>query len=110
MGRAHLFSAASGNEVGKFVRHIDAAPALLISRMAKKAVLVGTRSTASQTSSPKRKVRDDVEVIPTTRQTGSTTHARLNTQRKILLTLWTLWLTGREFDPKQFFRAQPIDV
>jgi transposase len=44
------------------------------------------------------------------RQTGSTTHARLNTQRKILLTLWTLWLTGREFDPKQFFRAQPIDV
>ena len=44
------------------------------------------------------------------RQTGSTTHARLNTQRKILLTLWTLWLTGREFDPKQFFRAQPVDV
>ncbi len=71
MGRAHLFSAASGNEVGKFVRHIDAAPALLISRMAKKAVLVGTRSTASQISSPKRKVRDDVEVIPTTRQKPS---------------------------------------
>jgi len=40
----------------------------------------------------------------------SSTHARLNTQRKILLTLWTLWLTGREFDPKQFFRSQPIDV
>ena len=44
------------------------------------------------------------------RRTGSTTHARLNTQRKILLTLWTLWLTGREFDPNQFFRSQPIDV
>src|ERR1039457_1479520 len=36
------------------------------------------------------------------RHTGSTTHARLNTQRKILLALWTLWLTGREFDPKEF--------
>src|SRR5271170_210260 len=44
------------------------------------------------------------------RHTGSTTHARLNTQRKILLTLWTLWLTGREFDPTQFSRSQPIDV
>jgi transposase len=44
------------------------------------------------------------------RHTGSTTHARLNTQRKILLTLWTLWLTGREFDPLKFSRAQPIDV
>ena len=44
------------------------------------------------------------------RQTGSTTHARLNTQRKILLTLWTLWLTGREFDPNQFSRSQPMDV
>jgi len=44
------------------------------------------------------------------RHTGSTTHARLNTQRKILLTLWTLWLTGREFDPDQFSRSQPIDV
>jgi transposase len=44
------------------------------------------------------------------RHTGSTTHARLNTQRKILLTLWTLWLTGREFDPKEFFRPQPIDA
>ena len=44
------------------------------------------------------------------RHTGSTTHARLNTQRKILLTLWTLWLTGREFDPDQFFRSQPLDA
>ncbi len=44
------------------------------------------------------------------RHTGSTTHARLNTQRKILLTLWTLWLTGREFEPNTFFRSQPIDA
>ena len=44
------------------------------------------------------------------RQTGSTTHARLNTQRKILLTLWTLWLNGKEFDPNLFSRSQPIDV
>lgn len=44
------------------------------------------------------------------RHTGSTTHARLNTQRKILLTLWTLWLTGREFDPLKFSRSQPNDV
>ena len=29
------------------------------------------RSTASQTSSPKRKVRDDVEVVPATRQKPS---------------------------------------
>jgi transposase len=40
----------------------------------------------------------------------SATHARLNTQRKILLAMWTLWLTGREFDPKQFSRYKPIDV
>jgi transposase len=39
------------------------------------------------------------------RRTGSSTHARLNTQRKILLTLWTLWLQGREFDPKEFSRT-----
>ena len=44
------------------------------------------------------------------RHTKSTTHARLNTQRKILLTLWTLWLTGREFEPEKFFRSEPIDV
>jgi transposase len=44
------------------------------------------------------------------RHTGSSTHARLNTQRKILLTLWRLWLTGTEFDPLKFSRSQPIDV
>ena len=44
------------------------------------------------------------------RQTKSPTHARLNTQRKILLVLWTLWLKGQDFDPNQFSRPQPIDV
>jgi len=44
------------------------------------------------------------------RHTGSTTHARLNTQRKILLTLWTLWLNGKDFDPNQFSRSKPIHV
>lgn len=44
------------------------------------------------------------------RHTGSSTHARLNTQRKILLTLWTLWLTGGEFEPEKFFRSEPHDV
>jgi transposase len=40
------------------------------------------------------------------RQVGSTTHARLNTQRKILKTLWTLWRHQSDFDPKQFSHAQ----
>lgn len=44
------------------------------------------------------------------RHTGSGTHARLNTQRKILLALWTLWLTGGEFEPEKFFRSEPSDV
>lgn len=41
------------------------------------------------------------------RRTGSGTHARLNTQRKLLLTLWTLWLEGKEFDAKEFSRTAP---
>ena len=41
------------------------------------------------------------------KRVGSSTHARLNTQRKILLTLWTLWLDGKEFDPQSFSRTQP---
>lgn len=44
------------------------------------------------------------------RHTGDSTHARLNTQRKILFTLWTLWLTNQAFDPATFSRSQPIDV
>lgn len=44
------------------------------------------------------------------RHTGDSTHARLNTQRKILYTLWSLWLTNQAFDPDPFSRSQPIDV
>ena len=40
------------------------------------------------------------------RHVGSTTHARLNTQRKILKTLWTLWQHQTNFDPKLFSHAQ----
>jgi transposase len=40
------------------------------------------------------------------RHVGSTTHARLNTQRKILKTLWTLWRRQTDFEPKQFSHAQ----
>jgi transposase len=44
------------------------------------------------------------------KRTGSSTHARLNTQRKILLTLWTLWLNAKEFDDEEFSRPAAIDV
>ena len=44
------------------------------------------------------------------RHTGNRTHARLNTQRKILFTLWTLWRTNQEFEPAKFSRSQPSDV
>lgn len=36
------------------------------------------------------------------KRTGDETHARLNTQRKILLTLLVLWESGQQFDPKRF--------
>ena len=35
-------------------------------------------------------------------RTGSVRHARLNTQRKILETLWLIWLRRRPFDPAHF--------
>ncbi len=35
-------------------------------------------------------------------RTGSTRHARLNTQRKILKTLWVMWKNGSDFDPTHF--------
>jgi transposase len=40
---------------------------------------------------------------------ADTVHARLNTQRKILQTLWVLWKQNRQFDPKVFLgtEAQP---
>jgi transposase len=40
-------------------------------------------------------------------RTGNQDHARLNTQRKILLTLWCLWRQGREFDPGRFLGTEP---
>ena len=35
-------------------------------------------------------------------RTGSVRHARLNTQRKILETMWMMWLRKRPFDPERF--------
>ena len=35
-------------------------------------------------------------------RTGSVRHARLNTQRKILQTMWMMWLRHQPFDPKRF--------
>lgn len=40
-------------------------------------------------------------------RTGNDLHARLNTQRKILVTLWALWKQGREFDPERFLGPVP---
>jgi transposase len=40
-------------------------------------------------------------------RTGSQLHARLNTQRKILNTLWVLWREGREFQPQRFLGNEP---
>ena len=37
--------------------------------------------------------------------TGSATHARLNTQRKLLRAWWTLWRRGEEWDEAKFFPA-----
>lgn len=36
-------------------------------------------------------------------RTHDVRHARLNTQRKILETLWLIWLRRRPFDPNRFF-------
>ena len=50
--------------------------------------------------------RDDNEVkrfyAQSLDRTGDKRHARLNTQRKILDTLWTLWLRGTPYDPERF--------
>jgi len=39
-------------------------------------------------------------------RTGSVRHARLNTQRKILETMWMMWLRCQAFDPKRFAQLQ----
>jgi transposase len=40
-------------------------------------------------------------------RTGKDLAARLNTQRKILGTLWALWKAGRSFDPQRFLGTEP---
>ena len=35
-------------------------------------------------------------------RTGSVRHARLNTQGKILETMWLMWLRQKHFDPEKF--------
>jgi transposase len=39
-------------------------------------------------------------------RTGSVRHARLNTQRKILETMWMMWLRHQPFDPERFAQTQ----
>jgi len=39
-------------------------------------------------------------------RTGSVRHARLNTQRKILETMWMMWLRHQPFDPERFCSKQ----
>lgn len=36
-------------------------------------------------------------------RTGSVRHARLNTQRKIIEVMWTIWRKGLAYDPEMFF-------
>jgi transposase len=45
-------------------------------------------------------------------RTGDETHARLNTQRKVLSTMWGLWKNGTAYNPDLFYnstRSQPTD-
>ena len=39
-------------------------------------------------------------------RTGDKTHARLNTQRKILSTMWGLWKSGTAYNPKLFYHSK----
>jgi len=39
-------------------------------------------------------------------RTGSVRHARLNTQRKILETMWMMWLRQKPFDPTRFAKTE----
>jgi transposase len=39
-------------------------------------------------------------------RTGSVRHARLNTQRKILETMWMMWLRQQPFDPQRFAQIE----
>jgi hypothetical protein len=40
-------------------------------------------------------------------RTGTARHGRLNTQRKILKTLWTMWKNLSHFDPDLFLLSLP---
>jgi transposase len=40
-------------------------------------------------------------------RTGSVRHARLNTQRKILETMWMMWMRHQPFDPERFAHNEP---
>lgn len=44
--------------------------------------------------------------IASLERSGDETHARLNTQRKILHTLLVLWKSGQQFDPKRFLGTE----
>ena len=43
-------------------------------------------------------------------RTGDKRHARLNTQRKILEVLWTLWRRGEAYDAQRFSPPQPQGI
>jgi len=43
-------------------------------------------------------------------RTGSTRHARLNTQRKIIELMWVLWRSGQDYDPKRFAGPPPFSA
>lgn len=55
----------------------------------------------------KAAIRSDNEVSrfyqASLERTGSPVHARLNTQRKILITLWSLWKNKRSYIPEKFY-------
>ena len=41
------------------------------------------------------------------RTNHDTTHARLNTQRKILAVLWTIWKKDVAYNPERFYPSTP---
>ena len=40
------------------------------------------------------------------KRSGNEVHARLNTQRKVLMTLWTMWKNNAMFEAAKFFGTQ----
>lgn len=39
------------------------------------------------------------------RRTGNSTRARLNTQRKVLAVLWTIWKNNVDYNPQLFYSS-----